>query len=150
MGLLWWVFAMLSGSSTSVLFVLSFGILSAAIFGIVVTTYERWRWGRLTSAEMPDLKSLKNVLLVTPAFHGSNVGWLALTDDGLHFKVKSSNYKDMRIRFSEINAIQDWMPVGSSGAGIQVNLVSGDVERFEVQEIGPWRRILTTFRKRKK
>lgn len=139
MALLWWVFAMAIGAPTAFLFVLSFGLISAVLFGAILTFYERGRWGQLESTEAPSFRRSEKVVLTTQAFHDNHTGWLTLTRHGLLFKVRSPNYRDRLIRFKEIQEVKEWNPVGSSGSGIEVDLMSGETLLFEMEDIHSWR-----------
>lgn len=139
MSLVWWAFASAIDAPTNILFILSFGVISAVLFGAVLTFYERGRWGQLESTEVPHFRHSEKVVLTTPAFHDNHNGWLTLTKHGLLFKVKSPNYRDRLVRFQEIKEVKEWQPVGSSGSGIEVDLMSGETLLFEMEDIDPWR-----------
>lgn len=139
MSLLWWVFATAVDAPTNIFFILSFGLLSAVCFGMVLTFYERGRWGQLESTEVPYVRRSEKVVMASPAYHDDQNGWLTLTKHGLLFKVRSQNYRDRLIRFKEIREVKEWRAVGSSGCGIEVDLVNGETLLFEMEDIDPWR-----------
>lgn len=144
MALLWWGLGGILDAPTSILFLVSFGLLSAMVIGLLATIYERLRWWHLESTEQPILRRSEKIVFMTPAYHGRNSsinGWLALTNIGLLFTVRSPNYRDLRIPFSSITAVREWRPVGSSGTGLEIELINGHTEEFEMEDIEPWRRL---------
>ena len=86
-------------------------------------------------------------MIETPAIHDSVNGYLALTDEEILFRVNSTNYRDLHIALNRVKEIAEWKPSGSSGEGIQVELIDGRTERFEIEDATPWRNVLARFRR---
>jgi hypothetical protein len=125
--------------------ILFFGLFSGLIFGSTLTAYERWRWGSVRATTHPSFASDGPTRIESPAIHDSVNGYLALTDEEILFRVSSTNYRDLHIDLNRVKEIVEWNPSGSSGAGIQVELVDGRTERFEIEDATPWRNALQRF-----
>ena len=141
----WWLFGVMQDEGNPIESILLFGLISGLIFGWTLTAYERWRWGSVRATSHPSFTADGPTRIETPAIHDSVNGFLALTDEEILFRVNSTNYRDLHIALNRVKEIAEWKPSGSSGEGIQVELVDGRTERFEIEDATPWRNALARF-----
>lgn len=143
----WWLFGVMQDEGYSITSIILFGLVSGLIFGWILTAYERWRWGEVRATSHPSFTKDGPTMIETPAIHDSVNGYLALTDEEILFRVNSTNYRDLHIALNRVKEIAEWKPSGSSGEGIQVELIDGRTERFEIEDATPWRNVLARFRR---
>lgn len=143
--LFWWLFGVMRDEPNTIGSIVLFGLIAGILFGWILTAYERWRWGSVQATSHPSFTADGPTRIETPAIHDSVNGYLALTDEEILFRVNSTNYRDLHIGLNRIRKVVEWKPSGSSGEGIQVELVDGRTERFEVQDASPWRALVSRF-----
>lgn len=141
----WWLFGVMRDEPNPFLSIILFGIVSGLIFGWTLTAYERWRWGSVRATSHPSFAGDGETKIETPAVHDSVTGYLALTDREILFRVNSTNYRDLHIALDRVKRISEWRPSGSSGDGIEVELVDGRTERFEMEDASPWEGLRQRF-----
>lgn len=146
MALIWWAIGLLRDDPQSLGAVLLFGLVAGVIGGVFVTAYEFWHWKKVEDTELPDFSGDGELLVATPAIHNGIDGWLAANAQEILFRVRSTNVTDLHFPLPMIRSIMFWKPTGSSAEGIELNLVSGETERFELEDMKAWRHLVSTRR----